>query len=263
MIAANYEYKAIYAVLQKTFVSNVSFVITDEDGEPAPFCLPMTAVPGQYDPSVPSLLEDDGDEETYVQQQETYNDEPFDVYLHGNTALLLGKMTREKGSVKVVVSATKVDGVVLHFAPNGHSLNYRSCVIHGDATPVSSPEEKRYAMHLLTNHMVRRRWSSANPVATQAMKNIQVIKVAIRSASAKMRAANVLGLQKVTGMGERDDVWTGVLPLYEVLGEPVESGYAPEREVQSEIIMWRDTRNREERAYAEDVAVQRAPVVKD
>jgi hypothetical protein len=43
----------------------------------------------------------------------------------------------------------------------------------------------------------------------------------------------------------------------------VESGYAPEREVQSEIIMWRDTRNREERAYAEDVAVQRAPVVKD
>lgn len=55
--------------------------------------------------------------------------------------MLLGRMTREKGSVKVVVSATKVDGVVLHFAPNGHSLNYRSCVIHGDATPVSPPKK--------------------------------------------------------------------------------------------------------------------------
>jgi hypothetical protein len=68
LIAANYEYKAVHAVLQKTFVSNVSFVITDEDGEPAPFSLPMTAVPGQYDPSIPSLPEEDGDEETYVQQ---------------------------------------------------------------------------------------------------------------------------------------------------------------------------------------------------
>jgi hypothetical protein len=95
------------------------------------------------------------------------------------------------------------------------------------------------------------------------MKYIQVIKVAIRSASAKMRAANVLGLQKVTGMGVRDDVWTGVLPLYEVLGEPVPSGYAPERKVQEEIVRWREMRNAEERMYADDVAVQRAPIVKD
>ena len=72
----------------------------------------------------------------------------------------------------------------------------------------------------------------------------------------------MLGLQKVTGMDERDDMLPGLLPLYEMLGEPVESGYAPEREV-SEIIMWRDKRNREERAYAEDVAVQGVPVLKD
>lgn len=75
--------------------------------------------------------------------------------------MLLSKITKSNPSVKVVVSSTKgmptstvqraqliivVDGVVLHFAPNGHSLNYRSCVIHGVAEAVMSPDEKTYAM---------------------------------------------------------------------------------------------------------------------
>ena len=56
-------------------------------------------------------------------------------------------------------------------------------------------------------------------------------------------------------MGERGDVRTGVLPLYEVLGEPVPSGYGPERGMQREIVEWKERRNREEKAYVEDVAV--------
>lgn len=143
--------------------------------------------------------------------------------------------------------------MVLHFAPNGHSLNYRSCVIHGDAVSVKSAEEKRYAMHLLTNHMSRRRWSATNDVAPEAMKSIQVIKVVIRSASAKVRAANINGLEKA-GLGQRDDVWTGVLPVYETLGDPVESGYCPERPVQKQVVEWREKRNETEREYAEGVA---------
>ena len=57
-----------------------------------------------------------------------------------------------------------------------------------------------------------------------------------------------------TPIGERDDVWTGVLPVYEVLGDPVESGICPERPVQREIIDWMEKRNTKERAYAEQVA---------
>jgi uncharacterized protein len=146
-----------------------------------------------------------------------------------------------------------VDGVVLHFAPNGHSLNYRSCVIHGDATHVTDPDEKYYAMHLLTNHMCRRRWSSVNPIAPRAMSSVQVLRVGVRSASAKVRATNISGLE-AEGFGERDDVYTGVVPLYEVLGEPVNSGYHPDRLVQSEIRQWIDTRNHGEREYAERAA---------
>lgn len=70
----------------------------------------MTAVAGQYDPSIP-LPEDDGDEETYKREQESCSKGPFDVYLHGNSAMLLRKMTKSNGSVKVVVSSTKGKGL--------------------------------------------------------------------------------------------------------------------------------------------------------
>lgn len=81
-------------------------MITEEDGEPAPFSLPMTAVAGQYDPSK-QLPEEDGDEVEYEKEYETFNGQPFDVYFHGNAAMLLGKMANTKGSVKVMISSTK------------------------------------------------------------------------------------------------------------------------------------------------------------
>jgi len=247
--------------------------------------MPLTAVMGRYDPDDP-LPEDDGGEEEYVRQQEaTVLDGPADLYLHTNAASLLYKSIREKGSVRVCVTSTKgiyillpprtspdriseysifanslgsiVDGVVLFFTPNGHSLNYRSAILHGDASLVSDPAEKRYAMHLLTNHMSRRRWSATNPVSPAAMKSVQVMRVRVRSASAKIRAANVGEFEPqlaMTAAGPREDVWTGVVPVYEVLGEPVGSGVFPERTVQGQVEEWRVGRNEREKSYAERVA---------
>jgi len=66
----------------------------------------MTTVAGRYEASSP-LPEDDGDDEQYVRDQESFGGGPFDVYLHGNSAMLLSKMTKSRPSVKVVVSSTK------------------------------------------------------------------------------------------------------------------------------------------------------------
>ncbi|GAD92872.1 hypothetical protein BC1G_06677 [Paecilomyces variotii No. 5] len=230
----HYDYRTVHSILASTFVSHVSFITKDEDGEPMPMNLPLTAVLGRYDPNDP-LPEDDGDEEQYMRQQESMADGPADVYLHGNAASLL------------------FDGVVMFFTPNGHSLNYRSVVIHGDAELVSSAEERRYAMHLLTNHMVRRRWSDTNPVSPSAIKSVQVMHIKIRSASAKVRASNIGGFEP-REMGTREDVWTGVVPLYEVLGTPVSSGGFPAREIQEQLEDWRTSRNEAEKGYAEEVA---------
>lgn len=125
---------------------------------------------------------------------------------------------------------------------------------------MKSPDEKRYAMHKLTNHMSRRRWSSVNEVAPEAMESISVIKVVIRSASAKIRATSINGLEKA-GLGELLDVWTGCVPVFEVLSDLVESGYCPDRPLQREIADWRRKRNDEEKSYA--VRVAQAPIEKE
>lgn len=52
----------------------------------------------------------------------------------------------------------------------------------------------------------------------------------------------------------RDDIYTGVIPVYEVLGAPVESGYTPGRPVQSHLKQWMHDRNEEEERYAYAVA---------
>jgi len=66
----------------------------------------MTAVAGRYDSSRP-LPEDDGDEEQYRREQESFGDGPFEIYLHGNVAMLLYKKTKAEGLVKVVITSTK------------------------------------------------------------------------------------------------------------------------------------------------------------
>lgn len=182
----------------------------------------------------------------------------MDVYLHGNCAMMLRKAVVKNGAMKVCLAATKVDGVVLNFTPNGHSLNYRSAVIHGSAELVQSTEEKRYAMHILTNQMIPRRWSSVNPVALSAMKSVQILKVTVQSASAKVRAKNMGLAEDLASAVARDDVYTGVIPLREILDEPVESGYFPGRPVQNHLQEWIEQRNGREQEYAR-AAAQNSP----
>lgn len=153
---------------------------------------------------------------------------------------------------------SSVDGVVLNFTPNGHSLNYRSAVIHGDAELVESSNEKRYSMQLLTNHMISRRWSNTNEVPFSALKGVQILKVTVRSASGKVRAKNMGAADRLEAVQGRNDVYTGVVPLYEVLGEPVESGYFPGRPVQHHLQDWMTERNTRERIYAYSATQQTA-----
>ncbi|KAG9748131.1 hypothetical protein KCU59_g4133, partial [Aureobasidium melanogenum] len=246
---AAYDYQTVHSIFASTLVSHVShvsFISTDEDGDPTPINLPLTAVLGRYDPSHPLP-------ETYNPQASSYHQDlnrPLDLYLHGNVAMMLRRAVLKNGTMKVCITSTKVDGVVLNFTPNGHSLNYRSAVIHGTAELVTLPEEKRFAMHLLTNHMIPHRWQNTNPVTPSALKGVQVMRVTINSASAKVRAKNMGLADSCDIAAQRDDIYTGVFPLYETLGEPVESGYAPGRPVQKHLEEWRERRNADEKGYA-------------
>jgi hypothetical protein len=228
---------------------------------------------------------------------------PAEAYLHGNAASMLYKAIKasaEKG-MRVCITSTKgifsfsefcrlaiifikefidhvclltrryhlqlVDGVVFFLTPNGHSLNYRSAVLHGTASLVPNTEvqKKQWAMRLLTNHMWPDRWESTYPVAQSAMRGVQVIEVKIRSASSKIRASNIGDFEPAVVLGQspdwqKKDVWSGVVPVHEHFGKPVSSGVMDGVERRNatdnlrRIEMVRLDRNEKAENYSEKVA---------
>ncbi|KAI5248393.1 hypothetical protein E4T42_05666 [Aureobasidium subglaciale] len=251
---AAYDYQTVHSIFASTLVSHVSFIGTDADGDPTPINLPLTAVLARYDPSYPLPTSNTPPLSSSLSYHANLN-RPLDLYLHGNVAMLLRRaVLKNDGTAKVCIASTKVDGVVLNYTPNGHSLNYRSAVIHGTASLVTSAEEKHFAMQMLTNHMISQRWQNTLPVTPSAMKSVQILRVCINSASAKLRAKNMGLADSCEIAAQGKNVYTGVFPLYEVLGEPVESGYSPKRPVQEHLDEWRSTRNEQEKEYAMQAA---------
>lgn len=120
-------------------------------------------------------------------------------------------------------------------------------------------------MRLLTNHMIKGRWDATHPVASSAMKHVQVIEVQILTASAKVRAQNI-GTFDTEAMIEETGrewmskgVWSGVVPVYQVLGKPVSSSVMGERGESSEALRlveeWRAGVSTRSKEYAEAAAV--------
>lgn len=71
-----------------------------------PFSLPMTAVAEKYIP-IDARLPDDGGNEKHCKECHEPTSKEFDVYLHGNGAMLLNKLVTERGSVRVCITSTK------------------------------------------------------------------------------------------------------------------------------------------------------------
>lgn len=104
--SAKYDHGTIRSILQSTFFSTVSFIIENESGTPQPFSAPMTAVAGRYDASNVSVSMQETKQQDHHEQTLSEN-QGFDVYLHGNSAMLLNQMAKTNGCVGVVISSTK------------------------------------------------------------------------------------------------------------------------------------------------------------
>ena len=154
--------------------------------------------------------------------------EPLDCYLHGYVSSGIMKKARsasEEG-LPMTLAATKVDGIVLSLTPNSHSYNYRSAVLFGYGSLVEDTEEKLWAMQVVTNSVVPGRWDQTrSPPDGSEMASTTILKVKIANGSGKIRTGGPGDDKKDT---EREDViervWTGVVPIWETVGEPVHGG---------------------------------------
>jgi len=137
------------------------------------------------------------------------------LYLHGAPAN--ATLRHASPGVPVCVTVTLVDGLVLARSAFHHSINYRSVVIFGTGTEVTSDEEKRTALAAVVEHIVPGRGADARPPTTSELRATRVVRIPLHEASTKVR----------TG-GPKDDpedldlpIWAGQLPLRIVPAAPV------------------------------------------
>ncbi|KAJ4293879.1 hypothetical protein N0V88_005393 [Collariella sp. IMI 366227] len=202
---ADYGLETIHGIVNSCPMLHVSF---QPPNSPFPAILPMIGQMGSF--SRPSA--DLGD--------------VLDLYLHGYVSSRVMNLTRtqeQPDGMPITVCASHLDGLVLALTPNSHSYNYRSALLFGHATLVTDPAEKLFAMELITNSVVPSRWENSRvPPNNAEMQSTSVLKVKIATGSAKIRSG---GPHDERGDMEDekllDRVWTGVVPVYSVMGEPV------------------------------------------
>jgi nitroimidazol reductase NimA-like FMN-containing flavoprotein (pyridoxamine 5'-phosphate oxidase superfamily) len=163
-----------YAILDEGLVCHVGFVASD--GRPV---------------VIPTTYARNGDE----------------LLLHGSPA---SRMLRSlKGGVDVCVTVTLLDGLVLAKSAFHHSLNYRSVVVLGRATPVTDEAAKLAALEAFVEHIVPGRTADARGPSPSEMKGTLVLALPIDEASVKRRRGGPIDDGEDLGL----PVWAGVLPL--------------------------------------------------
>ena len=136
------------------------------------------------------------------------------LYVHGSAA---SRMLRHAASgVRVCVTVTLLDGIVLARSVFNHSINYRSVVVLGTATNVED-SEKAEALRAFTDHVAPGRWNEARQPTEQELKATWILWLPLTEASAKVRS----------GPPEDDaedldfPAWSGVVPVH-LAAEPSE-----------------------------------------
>lgn len=150
--------------------------------------------------------------------------EPLDCYIHGYVSGRMFNLARQsEQGLPVCIAASKVDGLVLSLTPFNHSYNYRSAVLHGYAKLVTDEDEKMWAMKLITESVLAQRWeNSRTPPDKGELGATSILRVKIVAGSGKIRDGHASDEKKDYQNDEvTSRVWTGVVPVYEVLGQPV------------------------------------------
>ena len=129
------------------------------------------------------------------------------VYVHGSAA---SRMLRTLGDgAAACLTVTLVDGLVLARSAFHHSVNYRSVVLTGHATPITAAEEKTVALEAFVEQLVHGRWADVRPPTAKELRVTAVLRMAIDEASAKVRTGPPLDDEEDYEL----DAWAGVLPL--------------------------------------------------
>jgi hypothetical protein len=175
------ERELIYSILDEALIAHVGFVTQNQ-----PFVIPMA-----------------------------YGREGDRLYLHGSPISRLMKTLAQ--GVDVCFTVTILDALVVARSLFHHSMNYRSVVLFGKATLVTSEDEKMQALKAFTEHMIPGRWQEARIPNAGELKGTTVLSLPIEEGSAKMRTGQPLDDTQDYSL----PIWAGELPLKLTPGIPI------------------------------------------
>lgn len=176
---ASYDQAVVHAILDEAWVAHIGFV---DGGRPV---------------VIPLFFARDGGS----------------IILHGSRKARLFRRLAE--GVPVSVSIAHVDALVLARSAFHHSLNYRSVVFHSRAG-VLEGDERRRAMDLLVERMVRGRAAEVRPVNGQEDKATMMLKVPLENVVAKSRSGPPVDDEEDYAL----KVWAGLVPIERRFGAP-------------------------------------------
>ncbi len=137
------------------------------------------------------------------------------VYWHGSSASRM--LRRVRTGVPVCLNVSLIDGLVLARSGFHHSINYRTVMMFGEATPVTDGAAKLRALEVFTERLCPGRWAELRPATGQELKATTVLTMDIDEAVAKERSGPPSDDEEDYDL----DVWAGEMPLRLVAGDPV------------------------------------------
>lgn len=170
---AKYDKATVYAVLDAGLVAHVGLV---QDGDPV---------------VVPMLYGRDGDT----------------LYLHGARKARIVRLLESKH--RACVNVTLLDGLVFARSAFASSMNYRSVTVFGTARLVDRLDDKKRALHVISEHAMPGRRAELRLSHENELKMTGVIAIDIESASAKIST----GMPDDEACDLDTPVWAGVLPI--------------------------------------------------
>jgi uncharacterized protein len=178
---AVYDRESVNRILDEAFLCHVGFVVDSQ-----PFVIPTS-----------------------------YGRDGDTLYIHGSAA---SRMLRHLDQgVPVCVTVTLLDGLVLARSVFNHSMNYRSVVILGTATPVIDPAEKLAALRALSEHIIPQRWEDSRQPNEKELKATSVLRLPINEFSAKVRVGPPIDDEEDYSFS----TWAGVIPLQMEVGAAI------------------------------------------
>jgi nitroimidazol reductase NimA-like FMN-containing flavoprotein (pyridoxamine 5'-phosphate oxidase superfamily) len=138
------------------------------------------------------------------------------VYIHGSSASRA--LRALSGGIAACLTVTLLDGIVLARSVFEHSMNYRSVVVLGTATPVDDAAGKLAALKAFTEQLLPGRWEEARHPTPTELKATSVLRLPLDEASAKIRDG---GPEDGDTPDAELDVWAGQIPLVVTALDPV------------------------------------------